>query len=89
MGQVCTDGGNDHHLYVPVGFVYGFVTLKPDSEIVYKCTDYYALETEKAVCLDSCGIDWLLSVDPTQSDKDGIASELADFDSPLIYGENS
>ena len=80
---------NGHLLYVPVGFAHGFVTLEPDSEIVYKCTDYYAPETEGAVRWDSCGIDWPLSVDPTLSDKDAIAPALADFDSPFIYGENS
>ena len=80
---------NGHQLYVPVGFAHGFVTLEPDSEIVYKCTDYYAPETEGAVRWDSCGIDWPLSVDPILSDKDAIALALADFDSPFIYGENS
>lgn len=80
---------NGHQLYVPVGFAHGFVTLEPDSEIVYKCTDYYSPETEGAVRWDSCGIDWPLSVDPILSDKDAIAPALADFDSPFIYGENS
>ena len=80
---------NGHQLYVPVGFVHGFVTLEPDSEIVHKCTDYYASETEGAVRWNSCGIDWPLSVDPILSDKDAIAPALADFDSPFIYGENS
>ena len=80
---------NGHQLYVPVGFAHGFVTLEPDSEIVYKCTDYYAPETEGALRWDSCGIDWPLSVDPILSDKDAIAPKLADFDSPFIYGENS
>ena len=80
---------NGHQLYVPIGFAHGFVTLKPDSEIVYKCTDYYAPETEGALRWDSCGIDWPLSVDPILSDKDAIAPALADFDSPFIYGENS
>ena len=80
---------NGHQLYVPVGFAHGFVTLVPDSEIVYKCTDYYTPETEGAVRWDSCGIDWLLSVDPILSDKDAIAPALADFDSPFVYGENS
>ena len=80
---------NGHQLYVPVGFAHGFVTLEPDSEIVYKCTDYYVPETDGAVRWDSCGIDWPLSVDPILSDKDTIAPALADFASPFIYGENS
>ena len=80
---------NGHQLYVPVGFAHGFVTLEPDSEIVYKCTDYYAPETEGAVRWDSCGIAWPLSGDPILSDKDAIAPTLADFDSPFVYGENS
>ena len=80
---------NGYQLYVPVGFAHGFVTLKPDSEIVYKCTDYYAPETEGAVRWDSCGIEWPLSVDPILSDKDAIAPALADLDSPFVYGENS
>jgi len=80
---------NGHQLYVPVGFAHGFVTLKPDSEIVYKCTNYYASETEGVVHWDSCGIDWPLSVDPILSDKDAIGPSLTDFVSPFIYGKNS
>lgn len=80
---------NGHQLYVPVGFAHGFVTLEPDSEILYKCTDYYAPETEGAVRWDSCGIDWPLPGDPILSDKDAVAPALADFDSPFIYSENS
>lgn len=80
---------NGHQLYVPVGFVHGFVTLEADSEIIYKCTDYYAPATEGAVLWDSCGIDWPLSVDPILSDKDQEATPLADFDSPFVYGQNS
>ena len=80
---------NGHQLYVPVGFAHGFVTLEPDSEIVYKCTNYYAPETEGAVQWDSCGVEWPSSDDPILSDKDTIAPALADFDSPFIYGENS
>ena len=84
-----TYGKNGHQLYVPIGFAHGFVTLEPDSEIVYKCTDYYSPETEGAVRWDSCGIDWPLSGDPILSDKDQIAPALADFDSPFIYGKSS
>jgi len=80
---------NGHQLYVPVGFAHGFVTLEVDSEIVYKCTDYYAPETEGAVRWDSCGIDWPLQGDPILSDKDLLAPKLHDLDSPFVYGENS
>lgn len=80
---------NGHQLYVPVGFAHGFVTLEVDSEIVYKCTDYYARETEGSVLWNSCGIEWPLSGDPVLSDKDQEAPFLADFDSPFVYGQNS
>lgn len=85
--KLTADNGNQ--FYVPVGFAHGFVTLEPDSEIVYKCTDYYASETEGALRWDSCQIQWPLSGDPILSDKDASAPPLADFDSPFIYGENS
>ena len=80
---------NGHQLYVPVGFAHGFVTLEPNSEIVYKCSDYYAPETEGSVCWDSCGIDWPLAHAPIISDKDAIAPALVDLESPFVFGENS
>ena len=80
---------NGHQLYMPVGFPHGFVTLESDRAIMYKCTDYYAPETEGAVRWDSCGINWPLSIDTIPSDKYAIAPALADFVSPFIYGENS
>ena len=82
---------NGHQLYVPMGFAHGFVTLEPDSEIVYKCSDYYAPETERALRWDDpdIGIDWPLTGNPTLSEKDALAPLLKDFESPFIFGENS
>ena len=80
---------NGHQLYIPVGFAHGFVTLEADSEIVYKCTDYYAPKTEGAVLWNSCGIEWPLFGDPILSDKDQEAPYFADFNTPFVYGQNS
>ena len=82
---------NGHQLYIPVGFVHGFVTLEPDSEIVYKCSDYYAPEVEGAVLWNDpdIGINWPTEAAPVLSDKDAAAPLLSDLESPFIFGENS
>lgn len=82
---------NGEQLYIPVGFAHGFVTLEPDSEIVYKCSDYYAPETEGSVLWNDpdIGIDWPTVAEPILSDKDAVAPLLSDLESPFIFGENS
>lgn len=77
---------NGKQLWVPAGFLHGFLTLEPDTEIVYKCTDHYAPECDGAVRWDSCGIDWPISpeLEPVLSEKDAAAQTLADFDSPFV-----
>ena len=82
---------NGHQLYVPIGYAHGFMTLEPDSEIVYKCSDFYAPETEGAVFWGDpeIGIDWPSVSDPILSDKDAKAPLFKDLQSPFIYGENS
>ncbi|WP_417679659.1 dTDP-4-dehydrorhamnose 3,5-epimerase [Pseudodonghicola sp.] len=76
---------NGKQLLVPKGFLHGFVTRAPETEICYKCTDYYAPECDGAVRWDSCGIDWGLSGDPVLSDKDAAALPFADFVSPFAW----
>lgn len=82
---------NGEQLYVPVGFAHGFLTLEPDSEIVYKCSDYYAPETEGSVLWNDpdIGIEWPTGPDPILSTKDAVAPLLSDLESPFIFGENS
>lgn len=79
---------NGKQLLVPAGFLHGFSTREPDTEIIYKCTDYYAPECDGAVRFDDpgIGIDW--GIPPGQailSDKDAAAPLLADFETPFIY----
>lgn len=77
---------NGRQLLVPAGFLHGFATRTPDTEIIYKCSDYYNRDADGAVLWSSCGIDWGLGdIAPLLSDKDQTAPTLAAFDSPFTY----
>ena len=76
---------NGKQLLVPKGFLHGFITRVAETEIIYKCTDYYAPECDGAVAWDSCGIDWGFEGTPLLSEKDAAAPALADFDSPFSW----
>ncbi|MBG6147017.1 dTDP-4-dehydrorhamnose 3,5-epimerase [Labrenzia sp. EL_142] len=77
---------NGKQVFIPEGFLHGFMTLEPGSEIIYKCSDYYAPECDGAVRWDSCGIDWpLVSHDPVLSGKDAAAPVFSEFDTPFQY----
>jgi dTDP-4-dehydrorhamnose 3,5-epimerase len=75
---------NGKQLMIPAGFLHGFMTLEPDSEIIYKCTDFYAPECDGAVRWDSCGIDWPdVGIAPGLSEKDAVAVPLSEFKTPF------
>lgn len=76
---------NGLQLWIPSGFLHGFVTRAPDTEIIYKCTDHYAPDCDGSVAWDSVGIDWGLDGAPVLSGKDAAAPALAGFDSPFTY----
>lgn len=79
---------NGDQLFIPVGFGHAFVTLTPDAEIAYKCSDGYAPDCDGGVLWSDpqIGIAWPLPASgPTLSDKDKILPTLAEFDSPFAY----
>ncbi len=78
---------NGRQLLVPAGFLHGFATRAPDTEIIYKCSDYYAPECDGAVRFDdpTIGIDWGLSGPAILSDKDAGAQMLDAFDTPFTW----
>ena len=82
---------NGKQLMIPAGFLHGFVTRQPDTEIIYKCTDFYAPDCDGAVRWDdpAIGIDWGLSGDPLLSAKDADAPLLADIGSVFTYEANA
>lgn len=73
-------------ILVPKGFLHGFVTISPDTEVQYKVTDVYDAECDGSVAWDSLDIDWGLEGQrPILSEKDMNAPAFADWNSPFNY----
>ena len=75
-------------LYVPEGYLHGFVTLEPDTQVVYKVSDEYAPEAEAGVRFDdrTLALPWPLDGrTPVVSDKDVRLPHLSEFSSRFDY----
>ncbi len=80
--------GNGRQLFIPAGFLHGFVTREPDSELLYKCSDYYAPECDGTVRFDDpdLAIDWGIdAATAILSDKDRAAPAFRNFATPFLY----
>lgn len=79
---------NGKQLLIPAGFLHGFLTLVDDTEIVYKCSDFYAPDCDGAVVWNDpdIAISWPeTGVAPVLSAKDEAAQMLKNFDSPFTF----
>ncbi|MFT4959103.1 MAG: dTDP-4-dehydrorhamnose 3,5-epimerase [Paracoccaceae bacterium] len=79
---------NGRQLLIPAGFAHGFVTLDDNTEIVYKCSDYYAPDCDRALMFDDPDIAVNWGIDRSSalvSDKDAAAPSLSDLDNPFFY----
>lgn len=79
---------NGAQLLVPKGFLHGFVTLTPGTDVLYKVDAFYSGEHDGAVRFDDpdLGVDW--GLDPgaaVLSAKDAAAPMFSGWDSPFTW----
>ncbi|GBQ05153.1 dTDP-4-dehydrorhamnose 3,5-epimerase [Saccharibacter floricola] len=67
---------NWSQLWVPPGFLHGFVTLEENTEVQYKCTSFYNKDSERSVKWDCAeiGIEWPISADEAVLSEKDLAS---------------
>jgi dTDP-4-dehydrorhamnose 3,5-epimerase len=72
-------------IWVPVGFLHAYVTLTPETEVIYKVTGAYDKAAERGVIWNDpdIGIDWPVR-DVILSDKDKVLPMLRDV-GPLFH----
>lgn len=77
--EISAEKGNQ--IWVPKGFAHGFITLTPDTEVLYKVSDTYSPADDRSIRFDdpAIGIDWPdVELGVQLSDKDKNAPRLAD-----------
>jgi dTDP-4-dehydrorhamnose 3,5-epimerase len=54
------DAAKHQQLWIPAGFAHGFMALEDDTHFLYKTTDFYARDCERAILWNdaSIGIEW-------------------------------
>jgi dTDP-4-dehydrorhamnose 3,5-epimerase len=81
-------GANCDQLYVPVGYGHAFLTLEPDTQVIYKVSDVYAPDCDSGVRWDDpdLAISWPETERaPVLSPKDQALPDLARLESPFEY----
>ena len=73
---------NHQQLWVPVGFAHGFLTLSEHAEVLYKTTDFWSRDCERAIRWDDpqLAVAWpplAPAAAPVLSQKDAVAPLLA------------
>ncbi len=74
-----------NQIYIPPGFLHGFMTLEDHTEVQYKVTSYYHRESEAGVLWNDpeLKIDWPQTADVSLSEKDAQLPGWSEFKSLL------
>ena len=85
VGEVLS-ADNKKQLWIPPGFAHGFVTLSDTAEFLYKTTDYWSPEHERAIIWndETLDIQWPLNgMVPTLAAKDAAAMAFSAAEIPV------
>lgn len=75
-----------NQILVPIGFAHGFMTLEPDTEVIYKVSDCYAPDYDKGLLWNdpTLGIIWPIAESTAiVSEKDRRQPQFAEFATPF------
>jgi dTDP-4-dehydrorhamnose 3,5-epimerase len=81
-------GENHRQLFIPRGFAHGFIALRGDAIVQYKCDNYYAPECERTILWNdpALNIDWGRDGQlVTLSSRDSMAKTLDECDTLFDY----
>jgi dTDP-4-dehydrorhamnose 3,5-epimerase len=86
--SVLLSAENRRQIWIPAGFAHGYCTLEPDTEVIYKVTDYYAPDCDRGLKWDDAtlGIAWPVDAASVRlSDKDRNLPTLRDMAPAFVY----
>lgn len=87
VGEVLS-ADNKKQLWIPTGFAHGFLTLSDTAEFLYKTTDYWSPEHERAIIWNDAtlSIDWPLNgLVPQLAAKDAAAVAFSAAEIPSTF----
>lgn len=77
-----------NQLLIPTGFAHGFLTLQPDTEVLYKASAPYSSDHDRSIRWDDpdIAVDWRLNgALPVLSSKDASAPLLRDMETAFTF----
>ena len=81
VGEILSEE-NKRQMWIPPGLAHGFLVLSESADFLYKPTEYYAPQHERAILWNDpdLAIAWPLAGEPLLSSKDAMAPRLCDVD---------